>query len=256
RQPAVLALLLAAAGLWFTTRRAPVPPPAPQPIAAIRIPEEPKPRIAPPSLPPAAASPAPSSAPPAAPRVAAVEPRSRASSRPMIAETADRETAAKTVLAGPAFSLNHAQLLETGLSTASTGPDRAAAMSVDSPLDAVRRSYLERLGNEEASSAAHPATAAEGAMPIFARASGLNRQELAIRDLRTAAYQAAVSASRSSPSIAPPLISSRAAATSAGVSVIRPVGAAGMADTNCRQLEPSCGGVARIAPAGSRARER
>lgn len=256
-QPAVLSLLLVAAGLWLAARRAPAPPPATGPLGAIRIPEKPKPQIAPPPPPSTAASSAPASAPSAETHVASARPPSRVPSRPVIAERADRETRAEPDLAGPAFSLNRAQLLETGPVPAAPGQDRAVAMSADSPLDAVRKSFLERLGDEEGAPAVHPSAAAatDGAMPIFARASGLNRQDLAIRNLRAAAYEAAVSASRPSLTIASPRIASRAEATSMRVPVIRPVGAAGMADGNCRQLEPSCG-VARIAPAGARARER
>ena len=241
RQPAVLVLLLAAAGLWFSLRRSPAPPPAAPAVAAARVAEMPKHEAAPPPVGAAVSSSPPASAPIEERQAAATRPRSHAASRPESDRPAKSPSVGQVEPVVPAFSLGAARLIETGPAPAPP-PARVVTVSIESPLDAVRRSLVERSGDEHA---------AAGGMPIFARASGPNGQDPAIRDLRAAAYQAAISASRPSPSIASPRISSRAEAPSSALPVIRPIGAAGIADANCRQLELSCG-VARIAPAGSR----
>ena len=144
------------------------------------------------------------------------------------------------------FTLSRAKLLRTNLPS--------LAVSVESPLDAVRKSFVEKLSEGEAVAALASAPASDGSLPIFERAAAFGRAGTR-PDLRAAAYEAALSSSRPATAVPVPVLSTRFDDSSPRIPVIRPLGFAGLPDTGCRQPDFSCG-AARIAPAASRARER
>ena len=243
RQPAAI-LFLAALALWLSVRPAPAPAPLSRTAAspAVRAPET----FAPAPLPIARVPAAPAKDLRAAPAIASSRSRSRPHPEASIAAAADPRAVPPSAPPNARFTLSRAKLLRTNLPS--------LAVSVESPLDAVRKSFVEKLSEGEAVAALASAPASDGSLPIFERAAAFGRAGTR-PDLRAAAYEAALSSSRPATAVPVPVLSTRFDDSSPRIPVIRPLGFAGLPDTGCRQPDFSCG-AARIAPAASRARER
>gem|GEM_PF-2938110 len=255
RQPAAVLLLLGTIGLWFTTRSAPGPVPTPHAaVASARVPAAER---AEPAASPAIAAPVslPSQAGHrAAPRIAESRPRTRPLSQAPVEAVANRLAPSASPAFNARFTLSRARLLRTSLPVPAAAATLAVSAAAESPLDAVRRSFVERLGESEPETLAAVAAPPDRTLPIFERAFAPARAEPG-GDLRTAAYQAALSSPRPVSAIAPPALSSRRDDASARIPVIRQLGASALPDTGCRQPDFSCGS-ARIAPVANRSRQR
>ncbi len=262
QQPVTLLLLLGAVGLSLYLRRTPADQsPATRRIAAAPV-SQPRREAA------AIALPAPISsrdARPAAGTVAAAKPGPdraltrvpRAAPRIPLSAPLPETSLARATLPGPRaphiepapplFSPERSTLLERPPSAVSTSADRVLQVSAETPLEAVRKSFVNSLTVDGRESSGH-ASAPSDSPVLSARASTAARSAPAIRDLRAAAFDAAVSASKAITDTAPRLLPSRPDNSSPRIPVIRQVGAPGYADSNCRQPEPVCG-LPRISPA-------
>jgi hypothetical protein len=115
------------------------------------------------------------------------------------------------------FTLSRAKLLRTNVPV-------LAVPATESPLDAVRKSFVERLGENDPETAVAAAPLSIGSLPIFAGAA--DRAPSGGQDLRAAAYQAALSSSRTAVAVALPSVSSRPKEASARIPVVRQLGTA------------------------------
>jgi hypothetical protein len=122
-------------------------------------------------------------------------------------------------------------------------------------LEAVRKSFVDGLANDTSLSFERGSGPPDAAAPSFARASTTERSAPARRDPRVAAFWADVSArslaSETADDLESRLLPVKPAESSPRVSVLRRIGAPGLAaSAYCRQGELACS-VARISPARS-----
>jgi hypothetical protein len=136
--------------------------------------------------------------------------------------------------AAPPFSLVRTPLLEASPAAAPVPGDRVLQVSAETPLEAIRKSFVDGLTADRAESSMS-GSAPSGTPALFARGSAVApRSAPASRDLRAAAFQAAVSASKPITGIPPRLFPSRPANPSPRIPIIRQVAPPGFADTNRR----------------------
>ena len=152
--------------------------------------------------------------------------------------------------ATPLFSLERTTLLDKPPAEFSASTDRTLQVSAETPLDAVRNSFVNGLTADRPESSSH-GIERSGSPALSARASAAPRSAPAIRDLRAAAFEAAVSTSKAVTGMPPRLLPSRPDNSSRRIPIIRQVSAPRLADTNCRQPEPVCG-LPQIGPAAAR----
>jgi len=166
-----------------------------------------------------------------------------------------RETASETSPPAPIFSAERTPLLEGERIAAGRSGlgDLVKEVNAKTALEAVRKSFVDGLVNETPLSAERGGESQASAAPSFARASTVDRSDPARRDPRVAAFWADVSARSLASETADEsrLLPSKPADSSPRVSVLRRVGAPGLAaSAYCRQAELACS-VARISPARS-----
>ena len=237
QQPVALLLLLGAIGLSFSLSRTPaVPAPAPRVAVAASVSKPSRETVA-------IALPAPPAAHDgrsAVNIVAAVRPNASLNRTPRPAPRTPHSVPAAFPAphfepAPPLFSLERTTFLDKppAVASASASADRVLRVSAETPLEAVRKTFLNGLTDDRAESfgrgsvsSSHPA--------LFARAPGAERSAPVVRDLRSAAFSAAASASRASTATAPRLLLSRPDNSSPRIPIVHQLGIPGFTDTNGR----------------------
>jgi hypothetical protein len=193
------------------------------------------------------------------PRLARAASRGTAIPRSLRAEDSSvripRETASETSPPAPIFSAERTPLLEgERFAAARSGlGDLVREVNAKAALEAVRKSFMDGLVNDTPLSAERGGGLQASAATSFARASTGDRSGPARRDPRVAAFWADVSARSLAAETADEslLLPSKPADSSARVSVLRRIGAPGLAaSAYCRPGELACS-VARISPARS-----
>jgi hypothetical protein len=265
-QPIALLLLLGAIGLALQSGRTPADR-APARVAAtapVRI--EPRADIAIPGSPPGASRAAPAASQTAPPTRLALARSTAASphSRPPRVRAEDsfvrnlpRESASGSSRPAPIFSAERTPLLDGERVAAGRSGlgDLVKEVNAKTALEEVRKSFVDGLANDTPLSAERGSGLQVAAAPPFTRASMADLSAPSRRDPRVAAFWADVSArslaSETADDLESRLLPSKPADASPRVSVLRRIGAPGLAaSAYCRQGELACS-VARISPARS-----
>jgi hypothetical protein len=269
QQPITLLLLLGAIGLALQSGRTPSDRSSVRPRFATTAPLRSAlsaeiPRPAPPLSAPSVDRSVPSTAALALPArsdspltTAIAHVRSRRGSPPegSLVRNPPRETVPRSKSPAPIFSAARTPLLEGERIAASRSDlgDLVKGVNAKTALEAVRKSFVDGLGNETIRSSERGGGLPDAASISFARVSTEERSGPTRRDPRVAAFWADVSArslaSETTDGLESRLLPSKPADPSPRVSVLRRIGAPGLpVSAYCRQGELACS-VARISPA-------